>query len=141
MPDHWERRTYVCAVCRTEAFDHAHHGADLRGVARRIGRARVAPPVPAAARVVDPPVARDRLRVEHDQVVGVGPAVVTRVAHEPLADRRSALPAAVERDVDAAASRIACAWDIDVAVVRHADRMRFREFILIESEQPPGFLS
>jgi hypothetical protein len=23
MPDHWERRTYVCAVCRTEAFDYA----------------------------------------------------------------------------------------------------------------------
>src|SRR5688572_16394809 len=72
--------------CRAQAFDHREDCADLRALLGRVARTCIPPPVPAAARVVGPEVARNRLRIKHDQPVRVGPAVVARVRHEALAD-------------------------------------------------------
>src|SRR6185503_13019024 len=81
-----------------QPVDHLGDGTDLRAFLGGVVRPGVAPPVPAAARVVDPEVTCHDLRVEHDQAIGIGPAVIARVADEALADRFGSLPAAVEHD-------------------------------------------
>src|SRR5688500_8882248 len=99
----------VLFPCLARTIDHCHDRADLPAFLRRVTAAGIAPPVPAATRVVDPPVARDCLRVEHDQPIRVRPTVVAGVAHEGCAGSAhdtltfalDALAAAVERDMDA----------------------------------------
>ena len=105
----------------------------------------VAPPVPAALRVeheagAGPPDGTgDRLRIEHDRRVRVGPAVVARVAYEGVADALDALATAVKRHVDAAAPDRARPRDVGVPGVGHADRVRVAagEFALVEFHERP----
>src|SRR5688572_20442284 len=78
------------------------HRQELRAALRGIVDARVAPPVPAAARVDRAQRACGRLRVEHHDAVRVGPALITRLPGKRAADCADALPASMERDVNAA---------------------------------------
>src|SRR5512144_2417935 len=100
----------------SEPVNHGVDGAYLRAALAREVFAGESPPVPAALRVgprhrdpSDPAGHRGRLRIEHDNVVRLGPLVVTRVADECLADGVRVLQAAVKGDVQPAASMLGAA--------------------------------
>ena len=131
MPHAARRGLRPGAQACAEAVDHGAQGADLDAVTRRVVLVGVAPPVPAAVRVT--PGDGHCLREQHDQAVGVGPAVVAGVLHEggaviePAARRALerqvtlALFAAVQCDMEAAAlARFAHLGDIHPACLVHA---------------------
>src|SRR4030095_10153550 len=120
-----------------KAIEHRLYGADLRAVLGVVLRAVVPPPVPAAARIIEPPPARDDLRIEHDDAVRVGPAVVSGLPHELVLQPFPALPAAMEDDVHAAALGFAVLRNVYVAFVVHADGVS-AEARLVEALQPPA---
>ena len=139
------------AARRGEPIDHRFDGRDLRSGPGHVLAPGVAPPVPATPRIEheapvqpghSPAVAADRLRVEHDQPVRIRPAVVPRLAHEALADRLHALPAAMERHVHAALRRLARARHVRIAGVRHADRVGISrgESLLVIPDDAPRLL-
>ena len=80
-----------------ELVEHGAYRCHLATVPGRVPVVVVAPPVPAGVRIQERPM---RLRIEHDQVVGVRPAVVAGLGPEAVADQRVRLLAAVKRDVD-----------------------------------------
>src|SRR5262245_55750095 len=95
----------TCDPAPSGGAEGGEHGVDrreLRGVPGRVVGAAVAPPVPAAPGVERPEPALGGLRVEHDDAIRVGPAVVTGLAGECAADEPDALAAAVKGDVNAA---------------------------------------
>src|SRR6185295_13147966 len=103
--------------------------------------ARVVDVAPAPAGIARAE-ARDRLRVEDHESIGIGPAVVARLAHEVLADRIGALAAAVEGDVHRAALAFARRGNIRVAGIGQADRVGVAagERLLVKGKQAPALL-
>src|SRR6185436_13660465 len=104
----WSRRSRPLFPRRAEPVQHRFDGADLLAVLGVIRRSRIAPPIPAGARVERIP-ARFHLGVEHDQEIRLCPAVVSRVAREAI----HALPTTMERDVDPAAFLLAAPGYVD----------------------------
>lgn len=128
-------------VAADDAVDHRFDGHHLPAALGRVVQVIAAPPVPAAARVRG---RRDRLRVEDDHVVGIGPAVVAGVLVKRRADaaRVGALQAAVEGDVQfAGLSCGAAGRDVGVATGGHAvhDRVEVApERRLVEVDEDAG---
>src|SRR5271165_4795666 len=127
---------------------HALPGQELPIVA-------VAPPVPAALRVCVKGRGhsqtggqlgrgrRMRLRIEHEDGIGVGPLVQADLPVEDVAEDLRGLQAAVQRDLEAARpsrARLAGFRHIEIAGVQEAVRSRGfsgDEFLLVEGDNPP----
>ena len=63
----------------------------------------VTPQIPAPLRIVRPGSARgDRLRIKHDQAIGICPGIVPGMIDETLLDIVDRLPATVQGDMDPA---------------------------------------
>ena len=107
------------------ADDLVDHGLDRHHLPAALGRkvdVVVSPPIPAAARIVR---LRHRLRIQHDDLVGVRPAVVAGILVEGGADAGDVLQAAVKGHVQLAGlSRGAGGWHVGVAAAGHAVQSR-----------------
>jgi hypothetical protein len=66
----------------------------------------VTPPIPASFRIGRQVRARFGLRVENNEMVGIGPGIISGVIDEMSVDVADVLLAAMERDVDAARSTV-----------------------------------
>ena len=137
------RRRYAHGVAR-KAIEHAAHGGDLQALLRRIFALRieeiiVTPPVPAALRIRGQGgqyrKACDRLRVEHDQAIGVGPLVVAGEPVKRAFDFFRALLAAVKCDMHATRlHRLAIRRHVSVPGVGHRNAQVVGKAAVVERE-------
>src|SRR4029077_1088743 len=110
------------------ASQHGRYCSGLGGGACVIDGPGVTPPIPTPVRIqheahwpAAESVARDRLWIEDDDPVAVGPTVESTFAHESGTHRVGVLAATVKRDVYATLSSLATARNVGIAVVRQAD--------------------
>src|SRR6478735_5202454 len=76
-----------------------------------------------------------RLRIEHDDFVGIGPSIVATAAVNCVADLLRVLFATVKYDMHATCVCLACCRNVDIACIREPDRPRVRttdKFALVE---------
>ena len=105
----------------TRGHESRYHASQCCHLPARLGRVIriiVSPPVPASFKIALVRNGR-RLRIKHDDPIGIGPFIVTRVAHEGCLKGHKAgtelkvtvarvLPTAVERDVQPTRILTAC---------------------------------
>src|SRR6266852_5300624 len=131
--------------------DHPLHGSHLPATLDGIVRIIITPPIPATERVL---AAGSRLRIEHNDVVGVGPFVVAGVAnvsrtegHEPGSCREIpiclVLLAAVKHDMQLAGLPIAAIRrNVQPPIGCHAMIVRLiNELALSEDDAPTAELT
>lgn len=127
-----------------EPVKHRFDGCDLAPSLNRIIEIRVTPPIPATKRVQRRPeigqgIAHDGLRIKDDELVGIGPLVISSMAGIAVSDGVKILFAAMECDVHPASllGGTGCRY-IDEARLGHAvgaGGFRKGELALIEREE------
>src|SRR5262249_5659616 len=100
-------------------FDRPDLGSGLCDIAVLV--VDVTPPVPARVRIVRQVPTGFDLRVEHNEMVGISPRIVTSVIDEPSADVADVLLASMQHDRDAARPAVVAVFgDENIAGVAQA---------------------
>jgi hypothetical protein len=90
---------------RVRAVEHRLDCGDLSSSLHCVIEVDIATPVPTTVRVerraeIGHRIARDRLRIEDDQMIGIGPFVIPRMLNVAVRDRIVILLAAMQCDMD-----------------------------------------